>query len=158
MAAYLSGDNRRLVELLRRATAGDGPIDLALYQEFRAGLLRHIGMEEKLLIPVARRVVPDSRLDELARQIRLDHGAIAAMLVPTPTRELVARLLSVLGPHNELEEDPDGLYAICERVLVPRAEELVAELRAFPAPPLAPHRDTPLVARHIEETLALAGR
>ena len=33
---------------------------------------------------------------------------------------------------------------------------LLEKLRAFPDVPMAPHRDSPLVEKHIAETLALA--
>jgi hypothetical protein len=43
---FFSADHRRLDELLRRSLAGAGAIDLGPFGAFRAGLLRHIGMEE----------------------------------------------------------------------------------------------------------------
>ena len=49
----LGRDHARLDELLARATAGEA-IDLEAYRAFRAGLLRHIAMEEKVLLPDAR--------------------------------------------------------------------------------------------------------
>jgi hypothetical protein len=52
VASFLAGDHVRLDALLRRATAPRA-IDEAAYAEFRAGLLRHIGMEEKILLPAA---------------------------------------------------------------------------------------------------------
>lgn len=66
------------------------------------------------------------------------------------------RIRSVLAPHNALEEEPDGLYETCDRLLASEAAALLEGLRAFPAIPLAPHQDGPRVERHIAETLALA--
>jgi hypothetical protein len=60
----------------------------------------------------------------------------------------------VLAPHNLAEEGPDGLYETCDRLLAGEAESLVEKLQAFPTPPLAPHQESPLVERHIEEALA----
>jgi Hemerythrin HHE cation binding domain len=157
LSQFFSSDHRRLETLLREATAEPGRVLDAAYAEFRSGLLRHIGMEERLLIPAARRAGGSSGF-ALFRQIRLDHGAIASLMVPTPTPQLVARLLRVLAPHNELEEGPDGLYATCDRLLGADAERLLAELEAFPRIPTNPHQDGPNVFRHIEETLKLAGR
>ena len=97
---FFSADHRRLDELLRRALAGAGAIDLGPFGAFRAGLLRHIGMEEKVLFAAAREARGGEPLP-LADRLRVDHGAIAALLVPTPTRELVAQILSILGPHND---------------------------------------------------------
>ena len=47
----LSEDHRRLEHLPARTTARPDTPNLEAYREFRAGLLRHIGMEEKPLIP-----------------------------------------------------------------------------------------------------------
>jgi hypothetical protein len=152
---FFAGDHRRLDGILRHATAVAGRVDLALFEEFRGGLLRHIGMEEKVLLPAARRARGGEALP-FARRLRLDHGAIAAMLVPTPTPEGVERLLSILAPHNAFEEGQGGLYATCDRLLAAEAGDLLERLRVFPAVPLAPHQDSPRVEKHIAETLALA--
>jgi hypothetical protein len=112
-------------------------------------------MEEKVLLPAARAARGGAAL-AVARLLRTDHGAIAALLVPTPTPEVLERILSVLGPHNALEEEPDGLYETCDRLLADEAAALLEKLRAFPEVPMAPHQDSPLVEKHIAETLALA--
>ena len=49
---FLAADHVRLDGLLTVARAGDR-IDADAYEQFRAGLLRHIGMEEKILLPAA---------------------------------------------------------------------------------------------------------
>ncbi|HKZ31685.1 MAG TPA: DUF1858 domain-containing protein [Vicinamibacteria bacterium] len=155
---FFASDHRRLAELLRRATAGEGPIDLGPYGAFRAGLLRHIGMEEKVLLVAAREARGGEPLP-IAERLRVDHGAIAAMLVPTPTRALVAKILSVLGPHNGREEEPDGVYDACDQALgQAAATRLVEELREFPEPPLKPYNDAPAVMSHIAVNLELARR
>jgi hypothetical protein len=51
----LAGDHTRLDGLLRRALTAGGAVDRAASAEFRAGLLRHISLEEKLLLPAAQR-------------------------------------------------------------------------------------------------------
>ena len=155
---FFSADHRRLDGLLRRSIGGLGPIDLALFGAFRAGLLRHIGMEEKVLFTAAREARGGVPLP-LAERLRVDHGAIASLLVPTPTRALVAELLSVLGPHNGREEEAGGVYDACDQALGrAAAERLVEELREFPDPPLKPYNDGPEVMRHIEANLELARR
>lgn len=157
LSRFLADDHRRLEALLDRATAGPGPIDPVSYEEFRAGLLRHIGMEEKILLPAARRARGGVPLP-VAGQLRLDHGAIAALLVPTPTPALVAKLRTILAAHDALEEDPQGGYDTCDQLLAGESEVLIEQLRAFPEVRTAPHNDGPAVERHIAETLALAGR
>jgi hypothetical protein len=58
MTAFLSGriyhladDHARIDHALQRATRQPETIAPDAYAEFRAGLLRHIGMEEKILLP-----------------------------------------------------------------------------------------------------------
>ena len=99
---FFAADHDRLDALLRRATAGSGPIDLTVFGSFRAGLLRHIGMEEKVLL-LAAREARGGRPLEIAERLRVDHGAIASLLVPTPTRALVAELVSVLEVLKHIE-------------------------------------------------------
>jgi hypothetical protein len=153
---FFSSDHRRLDELLKRSLSEPGRVDLGPFGEFRAGLLRHIGMEEKVLFVAARRARGGEPLPAAAR-LRVDHGAIAALLVPTPTPALVADLLSVLVPHNRREEEPGGVYDASDEALGQSgAERLVGELRAFPEVPLKAYNDGPEVTRHIEENLALA--
>ncbi len=157
LSRFFADDHRRLEALLDRAAAGPGPIDPVLFEEFRAGLLRHIGMEEKILLPAAQRARGGTPLP-MARQLRLDHGAIAALLVPTPTGAVVGQLRAILAVHDALEEDPDGAYDTCDRLLAGESAVLIEQLQAFPAVRTAPHNDGPFVERHIAEVLALAGR
>ena len=155
---FFSADHRRLDEQLRRSITEPGRVSLAPFGEFRAGILRHIGMEEKVLFVVARRARQGVPL-ELAARLRVDHGAIAALLVPTPTPAIVADLVSVLGPHNRREEEEGGAYDACDEALGPvAAAGLVEELRTFPEVPLKPYNDAPEVTRHMQENLALSRR
>jgi hypothetical protein len=156
ISRLMADDHRRLEALLERAAAAD-PVDEALYEQFRAGLLRHIGMEEKVLLPAVRRARGGEPLP-LARQLRLDHGAIAAMLVPSPTLSGIARLRALLTVHDDLEEGSAGVYADCDQLLAGESTALIEQLRAYPPVRTAPHNDGPAVERHIAETLALAGR
>jgi hypothetical protein len=52
---HLASDHQRLDDLLERAMSGQ-TIDTAAYHQFRAGLLKHISMEEKILLPSAQRL------------------------------------------------------------------------------------------------------
>jgi hypothetical protein len=155
---FFSADHRRLDELLRRSIREPGRVELASFGEFRAGILRHIGMEEKVLFVAARSARGGEPLP-LAAALRVDHGAIAALLVPTPTPTIVAELLAVLVPHNRREEEPGGAYDACDEALGPAdAERLAGELATFPAVPLKPFNDGPEVMKHIEHNLELSRR
>jgi hypothetical protein len=155
---YLGADHRRLDDLLKQSIAEPGRVDLLPFGVFRAGILRHIGMEEKVVFVAARRARGGRPLD-LAARLRVDHGAIAALLVPTPTPAIVADLLSILVLHNRREEEAGGAYDACDEALgVAEAARLAAELEGFPEPPLKPYNDAPEAVKHIEETLVLSRR
>jgi hypothetical protein len=51
---FFSADHGRLDVLLRRSIADPGRVDLVPFGEFRAGILRHIGMEETYLFVIAK--------------------------------------------------------------------------------------------------------
>jgi Hemerythrin HHE cation binding domain len=153
LAQYLLDDHARLEDLLLRSVAVPGEVEPALYEEFRAGLLRHIGIEEKLLLPAVRRARGGTPL-ALARRLHVEHGAIAGLLVPTPTPALVAELRGLLARHNALEEGAGGLYDDCERALGAEAGALLERIRAAPAVPTARHFDGPGTWRTAAEAIA----
>ena len=62
-------------------------------------------MEEKILLPAAQRATGGEPLPAAAR-LRLDHGALAALLVPTPTPAILATMRGILARYNALEEGP----------------------------------------------------
>jgi hypothetical protein len=140
--AFMTADHVELDRLLRVAERADGTIDDEAYAGFRAGLLRHIAMEEKVLLPFAR--VKRGAPLELAAELRADHGVIAKLLVRSPVPSIVASLQEVLSRHNGLEEGPRGLYAACDALAGEEAAEVVARLRAQPEVPLAKYYDGPL--------------
>jgi hypothetical protein len=145
----------RLDALLARALGGSGRLDLAAYGAFREGLLRHIALEEKILLPAATAARGGGQLP-LARRLRVDHGAIAALLVPTPTPELAAELRKILGPHDELEEGDGGLYSACDGLLAAQAGALLERMRAYPPVKVARYHDGPRACRTAEEALRVS--
>jgi hypothetical protein len=149
---FLADDHARLDALLRRADANPSVIDRAAYAEFRAGLLRHIAMEEKVLLPEAKRRRDGASLP-IAKQLRADHAALAALMVPTPTHGLITAIRGVLEVHNQLEEGPAGVYETCEALAGADAEMLLERLRAVPEVPVAPHFDGPRLHAHIASLL-----
>ena len=158
VSRFFGADHDRLDALLDAAAAGAGGVRPEPFGEFRAGILKHIAMEEKHLIPAATAARHGEALP-IARPLRVDHGAIAALLVPTPTPEVVAHLRSILGRHNEREEEAGGLYDECDRALgADAALRLLEELRFHPEVRLKPYNDGLAVQTHISETLELSRR
>jgi hypothetical protein len=131
-------------------------IDRAAYAEFRARLLKHISLEEKILLPAAQRWQGGVPLP-VAAKLRLDHGALAALLVPTPTPAIIAALRTILVAHNALEEGPGGAYERCEQLAGTEVDGLLAQLHAAPEVPVAPYADGPQVMRVVRRALARAG-
>lgn len=152
----LAEDHARLDGLLQGSLTETGQIARAVYAEFRAGLLKHISMEEKLLLPTVRRLRGGEPL-AMAARLRLDHGALAALLTPTPTPAIIAALRSILRVHNVVEEGPGGVYESCEQLAGVEAEALLARLHAAPAVPVAPHNDGPRIMDAVRRALVRAG-
>lgn len=148
---HLAEDHDRLEALLARAVAVPGALDRAPYDAFRAGLLRHIAVEEKILFPALREALGGEPPGW--RRLRIDHGAIASLLVPPPTPELVSELRSILDPHDAFEESAGGLYARADELLADRADALLARMRAYPPVRVASYADGPRVLRRAEDAL-----
>ena len=91
------------------------------------------------------------------RRLRLDHGAIAALLVPTPTPAIVTTIRDILTAHNALEEEPGGLYAACDRLLASDADAIVREMASCPDVRVSPHNDGPGVLSALRRALERAG-
>ncbi|MBS0169457.1 MAG: hemerythrin domain-containing protein [Nitrospira sp.] len=156
ITSVLAEDHRRLDELLCSAATTADRVDQATYDQFRVGLLRHIGMEEKLLMPALQRWRGGEPLT-IAAKLRLDHGALATLLMPTPTTQILATIRRILSDHNRLEEGPDGLYALCDQLPTAEMEPLLAALRAAPLLSVMRHSDSPAVIKTLEGALARAG-
>src|SRR5512139_2202465 len=100
----LSDDHARLDGLLSASVARADAFAREPFDAFRAGLLRHIAIEEKILFPAVRETDADAATLALLRRLRVDHGALASLLVPTPSRALVSELRIILAPHDALED------------------------------------------------------
>lgn len=146
----LSDDHVRLDGLLAAALPEDGTIDEAPYLEFRRGLLRHIGIEERLLFPEVRKREGTTAAVE---QLHRDHAALAALLVPRPDTASIRQIRAILDEHNPLEEGPHGLYQHVEMLVGDDLETLMAALEAFPETRVAAYSDTPILRNSIEQLL-----
>ena len=140
LVTWLEADHDRLDKLLGEATRTPGAIDLEPFGAFRRGLLRHIGIEEKILFAAAKAARGGEPVPEFAR-LRADHARLTALLVATPTPEAVAQIRAVLVPHNEVEEREGGTYAACLDALGAEADALLERIREVPEPPVRPYYD-----------------
>ena len=156
LAQFLAEDHRRLDALLQSAAAQPAQVNREVYDQFRAGLLRHIGLEEKILFPAVQRWRGGTPLP-IAAKLRLDHGALATLLMPTPTPAILATIRRLLTDHNVLEEGPGGVYDLCDQLAGFEAESLLKDLRAAPPVAVMPHSDSPAVMTTLRRTLERAG-
>ncbi len=154
---WLGLDHREIDALLRRSLP-EGGFEAEPFARFRERLLRHIGIEEKLLFPATRRRSPDREAVRLSR-LRVEHGGLTSLLVPTPDRALACEIRALLVQHNEIEEGLDGVYQRCINVLTAEdARALLQSARARAPVPTTGYFDGPGTVRTAAEALAKAER
>jgi hypothetical protein len=153
---YLADDHRRLENILDKAAGGQSGFDLSIYDEFRKGLLRHIGIEERIVIPAIRNAGIEAR-SGLIEQIRLDHGAIAALMVPPPNDVIITVLRHILSGHNGKEEGPDGLYDLFESAAASQPDVFHDRMESTPGVPVMPLNDAPGVWDAVVRAVERAG-
>jgi hypothetical protein len=154
ISELLRRDHERLDALLERLSRDIS--DREVYLEFRSGLLKHIRFEETVLLPAARKANLGQDIG-LAAKLRLDHGAIASLLVPLPTPKIIHALQTILASHNALEEGPGGAYAQCDELLGEEAERMIMEFEKMGPVPMAKNTDIPLAMEAAGRSLERAG-
>jgi hypothetical protein len=149
---FMASQHALLDSLLAQAARGN----VEAYREFRQRLLRHIRIEERLLLPMAERK-RGGELLPLAARLRLDHGALAALMMLPPARGTFQAVSGVLKAHNPLEETSGGIYDQCERLAGPEADELLLQCEKTPSVPVSPWIDDPKVLEAARRVLIRAG-
>jgi hypothetical protein len=137
--SYLAEEDVQISRLVAEALSEPRGVRLRPFELMRERLMRHIYIEEKILFPAARRLA-GSRPLPFTDRLGADHARISALLDLPPTRAVAEEILAILGPHNQLENGPDGVYDVCEELTRTEAEALLAAIRAapviiLPAPP-----------------------
>jgi hypothetical protein len=154
ISRYLEEDHARIDGALQRATGSRDEIEPKAYAEFREALLRHIGMEEKILLPAARAARGGK---PQAERLHLDHGALAALLVPTPTTAIVEAIRTILRGHNSIEEGAGGVYEQCEQLPGIDGDAILARLQSSPPVATVPHVDNTTAMASLRSALRRAG-
>jgi hypothetical protein len=93
----------------------------------------------------------------VAPRVRLDHGALVSLLVPSPTVPVVAAIRAILKVHNPIEEDRGGMYDQCEELAGAQVDQILRRLRNFPEVKVLPHVDSAFVMEATRRALARAG-
>lgn len=153
---FFSRDHHRIEDLLDKATANPNEIKMDYYQQFRSGLLTHIKMEEKILFPAAQKANNNIPLP-IAAKLRLEHGAITSLMVPPPDVKLIKVLRYILDKHDMAEEEPGGMYDMCEASTKNQTEELLEQLTKVTEVPLQPHNTAIYALEAAKRALIRAG-
>ncbi len=153
---FFTRDHRRIEDLLEKATKNPDQIAMDCYNSFRIGLLTHIKMEEKILFPAAQKANGGEPLP-ITSQLRLDHGAITALLTLPPDRSVIKVLWHILEVHDQREEAPGGMYDLCEALTRDQTQKLLEALSGITEVPVHPPNPSPLVLGAAKRAVARAG-
>ena len=153
---FFTNDHRRIEDILDKATEDINHIQMDYYHRFRTGLLKHIKMEEKILFPAAQKANGGIPLP-LAPQLRLDHGALTALMVVPPGKEVIKVLRSVLEKHDLLEEEPGGMYDVCENLTAAKTQELLEQLENVTEVPVQQYNKADYALQSAKRALERAG-
>lgn len=153
---FFTEDHERLEALLNAATENPDVIDDQLYHQFRVGLLTHIKMEEKVLFPAAKKANGNVN-PPMMSQLRLDHGALTALMTIPPTREVIKVIRYILTIHDLKEEEPGGMYDICEQLTANETEEILKTLAQTTEVPVHPPNPSEFVFGAMKRALERAG-
>lgn len=152
---FFTTDHRRIEGFLDEATNQADEIKLDLYNQFRAGLLRHIKMEEKTLFPAAIKA-NKGEIPGIIPRLRLEHGALTSLMVPPPTSSLIKVIRYVLEKHDLAEEEPGGLYEICEALTEGQTDMLLEKLAQTEEVPTHPCNPAPFALESAKRSLVRA--
>ena len=153
---HFTDDHKRLEQLMIQANSNPDKIDFATYDEFRQGLLQHISIEEKILLPAIHQAHGGHPFPSSAR-LRLDHGALAALMVPPPSQQIIAAIKAILTDHNLIEESSGGLYETCEELVGKNLSNLMEKVRNLPEIAILPTKSSPYVMEAVRRALKRAG-
>jgi hypothetical protein len=153
---YLAEDHDRLDALLDGAILKTGEIDIASYSEFRKGLLRHISIEEKIILPAASKW-QHGKYETLAKRLHGDHGVLVSLLAPPPTSSIILTIRAILKVHNPLEEGSGGLYGVFEESTGCEMEDVLIQIKAAPPISVLPNNEKPEVLEAAKNAVAAAG-
>lgn len=153
---FFTNDHNRIDQLLDKATENPTEVETNYYHQFRTGLLKHIKMEEKVLFPAAQKANGNVPLP-LAAKLRLDHAALTSLMVVPPSEEVIKVLRYILQKHDLLEEEPDGMYDVCERLTEGETNTLLQQLEQVAEVPVHPFNEAGYALGVAKRTLVRAG-
>ncbi|HQF41785.1 MAG TPA: hemerythrin domain-containing protein [Ignavibacteriaceae bacterium] len=153
---FFTNDHRRIESLFEKAVENPNDVQTDLYHQFRTGLLKHIKMEEKVLFPAAQKANDDVPLS-LQAKLRLDHGALTALMVVPPTPDVIKVIRYVMEKHDILEEEEGGMYDVCEKLTESETQNLLEQLENTTEVPVHPHNKADYALKAAKNALDRAG-
>lgn len=153
---FFTADHERIEDILNRSVLIADKIDEELYRQFRVGLLTHIKMEERILFKAAREAKGGDPLP-IAPQLKLEHGALTALMVLPPSAEVIKVIRHIMALHDIKEEEPGGMYDACELLTKERTNEILEELAQNTEVPVHPPNPKPIALKAAKNALARAG-
>lgn len=153
---FFERDHRRIEALLDEATANPEEVKMEYYQPFRVGLLTHIKMEEKILFPAAQRANKGEPIP-LTAKLRLEHGALTSLMVVPPSADVIKVIRHIMEKHDLAEEEPGGMYDICEALTQGQTKELLGELAGVTPVPVHPHNEASFALGAAKRAVVRAG-
>lgn len=138
---FFTADHRRIGIIFEKATIDKNSVGLEKYHRFRIGLLTHIKMEEKILFVAAQKANGGVPLP-LQAKLRLDHGALTALLVCFPSPEVINMISHIMEQHDKLEEEQGGMYEACEKLAQREKQEVLEDLKNVTPVPVLPFNET----------------
>jgi hypothetical protein len=96
-------------------------------------------------------------MQKLIPRYRLEHGALTSLMVPPPTLVLIKIIRHVLEIHDIAEEQPGGLYDICESLTRGQTNELLIRLAKTEQVPIHPTNPLPIAIESARRALERAG-
>jgi hypothetical protein len=151
---FLERDHAALSSALRKSRAPGGGVDLRAFDGFRHQLLRHIAIEERVLMPALVAALGQPPL--FRNGLRKDHAGIAALCIPTPCLEWLQDLGELLEYHHHVEEGAGGFYDLLDAHLTDEAT-VRAAIAALPPLRLPPFESGRRVRVLLRQVLAQTG-
>lgn len=153
---FFTTDHHRIDAFLDKAIKNEGSVQADYYHQFRVGLLKHIKMEEKILFPAVQKANNGVPLPVFAK-LRLDHGALTLLMVVPPTQEVIRVLSHVLEKHDLIEEEPGGVYEVCEKIAETETRTLLEQLKKVTEVPVHPFNEADYALSAAKRALERAG-
>jgi hypothetical protein len=151
----LASQHRSIEHLFLSSTTDPEAVDASMYDEFRSKLLRHIAIEENIVLPLLRKHLRGGFPMEL--QLRMEHDALAALCVLPPSPEVLYSMHSLLIRHDRLEEAHGTLYDLFDDCVRREPENIAEHIATFRQSATPRYINNPLALEYARRAIARAG-